>query len=134
MNHAGVSAILGVAFVLVSGAVSAPVHSQSETEQVRTGAKVYAQTCAMCHGDAGQGGALVKFPIAGAGHQLAKYKTALGLFEYNQMLMPFDDPGKINDEQKWAVTAWLLHRSGLLAPGVMLGRDNAKSIELRPAS
>jgi cytochrome c len=110
----------------------AMVRAQPESAQLRMGAKVYAENCAMCHGDQGQGGAAFKFPIKGAGHQLARFKTALGLFEYNQLLMPYDDPGKINDEQKWAVTALMLDRSGLLPAGVVLGPDNARTIEIRP--
>ncbi len=53
-------------------------------------------------------------PIWGPGHDIGKFGTAKGLFEYLQMLMPFDDPAKLDDRQKTAVTAYMLVRNGTL--------------------
>lgn len=54
-------------------------------------------------------------PIWGPGHDIGKFGTAKGLFEYLQLLMPFDDPSKLNDQQKTAVAAYILARNGSLA-------------------
>jgi hypothetical protein len=46
------------------------------------------------------------------------------------MLMPFDDPAKVNDDGKTAITAYMLVRNGDLPPGVTLplGGSTAASI------
>ncbi|MCS6996166.1 MAG: cytochrome c [Casimicrobiaceae bacterium] len=79
--------------------------------QLSAGERLYKEHCAMCHGDDGQRGAGFPRPIWGKGHDLAKFANAKGLFEYLQMLMPFDNPAKMNDEEKWAVTAFMLQKN-----------------------
>jgi hypothetical protein len=107
-----------------------PVKAQAESAQVRQGAELYGKHCAVCHGANGEGGAAFKTPIFGAGNQLSKFKTALGLFEYNQLLMPFDNPARMNDAEKLAVVAFQLHRSGLLPAGGSIDMANAGSIPI----
>lgn len=107
-----------------------PVKAQAESAQVRQGAELYSKNCAVCHGTNGEGGAAFKTPIFGAGNQLSKFKTALGLFEYNQLLMPFDNPARMNDAEKLAVVAYQLHRSGLLPAGSSIDMANAGSIPI----
>jgi hypothetical protein len=55
-------------------------------------------------------------PIWGPGHDIGKFGTAKGLFEYVQMLMPFDNPAKIDDAAKTAIVAYMLVRNGNLKP------------------
>jgi hypothetical protein len=47
---------------------------------------------------------------------LSKFATTKGLFEYLQMLMPFDNPSKINDEQKTAIVAFMAVMHGAAKP------------------
>jgi hypothetical protein len=42
------------------------------------------------------------------------------MFEYLQLLMPFDNPAKIDDAAKTAVVAYMLVRNGNLKPGQSL--------------
>lgn len=68
----------------------------------------------MCHGENGQGGNGYGNPIWGKGAQINKFKNAQGLFEYHLLLMPFNDPSLLNEDQKWAVTAFLLANHAVL--------------------
>jgi cytochrome c len=124
-----VAALATGALVLVASDAP-PVQAQAESAQVRQGAELYAKHCAMCHGASGEGGAAFKTPIFGAGNQLSKFKTALGLFEYNQLLMPFDNPARMNDQEKLAVVAFQLHRSGMLPAGRSIELANAGSLSI----
>jgi hypothetical protein len=55
----------------------------------------------------------------------------MGLFEYNQMLMPFDDPSRLTDEQKWAIVAFLLASHGAIPATAEVGASGAAGIAIR---
>ncbi len=104
---------------LVAGfAISASIGvaaADEPSEQVAHGAELYAANCAICHGDDGMGGAGFPSPVWGEGSQIRKFSHGRGLFEYNAMLMPFDDPSKLDMDEKLAVTAYLLANHGAMA-------------------
>lgn len=109
---AGVAAVLALTqphFVL---AQNAPPPPNGASAQVLQGAQLYQQSCALCHGLNGRDANVFPRPIWGPGHDLAKFANAKGLFEYLQMLMPFDDPAKLNDAGKTAITSYMLVRNG----------------------
>jgi mono/diheme cytochrome c family protein len=97
--------------------------ASANSPQVAEGQRLYMENCATCHGEDGRRGAGFQTPIWGQRTQIRKFETAQGLFEYNQMMMPFDDPSRLTDEQKWAIVAFLLAnhgaipRNGTLQPG-----------------
>jgi hypothetical protein len=71
----------------------------------------------VCHGENGQGGGAFATPIWGPRSNIAsKFPTAGQLLEYNQMLMPFDDPTRVSDEVKLAITLYMLVNHGALTP------------------
>jgi cytochrome c len=119
------AAALGLAL-----AASLPVHAQ-QSAQVREGARLYAETCAVCHGQDGRRGAGYQTPIWGEGAQIRRFETAMGLFEYNQMLMPFDDPSRLTDEQKWAIVAFILARHGTIPPTADINAAGASGLAIR---
>lgn len=53
-------------------------------------------------------------PDLGRAHADQEVRNAQGLCEYNQMMMPFDDPSRLNDEQKWAIVAYMLMNRGAI--------------------
>lgn len=120
---------LAAAFVLALAA-SLPANAQ-QSDQVRDGARLYAETCAVCHGADGRRGAGYQTPIWGQGAQIRRFETAMGLFEYNQMLMPFDDPSRLTDEQKWAITAYMLANHGTIPPTAEIAPSGAAAIPIR---
>jgi mono/diheme cytochrome c family protein len=103
----------------------------AESAQVAEGARLYAETCAVCHGADGRGGAGYPNPIWGDGAQIAKFSHAQGLFEYNQLLMPFDDPTKLDSAEKWAVVVYILANHDIIARDDEVSRDDAASIEIQ---
>lgn len=117
--------LLAAALSLAAGKAAA------SSEQFLRGQAAFAETCAQCHGATGRGGPGYANPIWGQGAQIAKYKTAAGLFEYNQLLMPFDDPTRVSDEAKWAVTLYILANHGAVPPASTLGPGNAASVPIR---
>lgn len=108
-------AMLGLA---MAQTVSPPPAGASP--QVLRGAELYQQNCALCHGPNGRDANVFPRPIWGPGHDIAKFGNAKGLFEYLQGLMPFDNPAKIDDAAKTAVTAYMLARNGNLKAGQTL--------------
>jgi cytochrome c len=102
--------------------------SAQDTEQVARGRQVYAERCAKCHGEQGEG--KIGRAIMGPEANLGGYGTARGLFDYTRAIMPIDAPGRLLESEYWAVLAYLLSQNRLLPPGTTLGRDNAAAIRL----
>jgi S-disulfanyl-L-cysteine oxidoreductase SoxD len=93
------------------------------------GAKVYADNCAACHGDKLQGN-----PAKGIGGDRllggrgtlasnAPIKTvesywpyATTLFDYVKRAMPFNAPGSLNDNDVYAVVAYVLSEAKIIKP------------------
>jgi cytochrome c len=93
------------------------------------GAKVYADNCAACHGDKLQGN-----PAKGIGGDrliggrgtlatAAPIKTvesywpyATTLFDYVKRAMPFSAPGSLNDNDTYAVVAYILSETKIIKP------------------
>lgn len=73
--------------------------------QVSDGEQVYASSCAMCHGDQGQGG---NAPALIGSGTLESYPTGRDLYDFISQNMPASDPGSLSDKQYLDVTAYLL--------------------------
>lgn len=125
MRHALSRSLPFAAFLVVA----APT-AFAESPQVAEGARLYAETCAICHGAEGRGGQGYPNPIWGDGAQIRKFAHAQGLFEYNQMLMPFDDPTKLDNDQKWAVVAYILANHGVMAREQEIDPAQARGIAI----
>jgi mono/diheme cytochrome c family protein len=127
--------LLPVGVLLAGGIAMLAAHGVPEalaaSSQVERGRTVYAEACAVCHGEDGRGGAGYGNPIWGEGAQIRKFRHGAGLLEYNLMLMPFDDPTRVSDDDKLAVTAYILARHGALEPGASLSESNAAAIAIR---
>jgi cytochrome c len=113
--------------LLVSAAIGQPAPSP----QIVEGQRLYAENCAACHGDDGRRGAGFQTPIWGERTQIQKFSNALGLFEYNQMMMPFDDPTRLTDEQKWAIVAYMLFNHGAIARDATLEAGKAATVGIQ---
>ena len=97
-------------------------------EQVSQGADIFATTCAVCHGDLGEGGSGYAHPIINT-RGLDKFRTAQRLFLYNRDMMPFNDPGSLLPEEAWRVTAWLMAMNGWLNDVTgPLSAENARGV------
>jgi S-disulfanyl-L-cysteine oxidoreductase SoxD len=115
---------------LAAALLAAPPAALAESAQLREGRAAYAENCAACHGPTGRGGSGYANPIWGAGAQIRKFRTAMGMWEYNRDLMPFDDPNRVSDELKWAVTLYILVNHGAAPAETTLGPQNARQVPI----
>ncbi len=93
------------------------------------GEKVYADNCAACHGDKGQGnpakgiggdrllggrGTLASATPVKTVESYWPYSTTL--FDYVKRAMPFTAPGSLNDNDVYAVVAYILSEAKIIKP------------------
>jgi len=93
------------------------------------GAKVYAETCAACHGDRLEGNPAKGIGgdklIGGRGSLATKTPTktvesywpyATTLFDYVKRAMPFATPGSLSDDDIYSVVAYILSEAKIIQP------------------
>ena len=85
------------------------------------GAKIYAEKCALCHGDNGRGGHAARLiggpPKASldGGKTIANYwPYATTLFDFIRRAMPFTQPRSLTDDEVYALVAYLLAENKLI--------------------
>ncbi|HET7010055.1 MAG TPA: c-type cytochrome [Anaerolineales bacterium] len=61
---------------------------------------------------------------------LSKFPTAAELYAFIRAAMPFQEPGILDEQDYWDLTAYLLRKNGLPIDDSGVGPDNASSIEL----
>ncbi len=99
------------------------------------GRAVYAERCAACHGETGEdpnysrlvgghGTLATDKPIQTIG---SFWQYATTLWSYIRRAQPFDNPGSLTADQVYAVTAYLLHRNGIIGEQDVL---DAKTLPL----
>jgi cytochrome c len=102
---------------------------------VALGMTVFAERCAACHGETGedanfsrlvggQGTLATDKPVATIG---SFWQYATTLWSYIRRTQPFDNPGSLTADQVYAVTAYLLHRNGIIGAQEVM---NAKTLPL----
>jgi len=99
------------------------------------GLAVYRQNCLACHGDGGSGG--VNDALVGGHGSLASDKPlrtigsywpyATTVFDYVRRAMPLPNPGVLNDDEIYAVTAYLLYLNEVVGEDEVM---NAESLPL----
>ena len=85
------------------------------------GAKIFAEKCALCHGDNGQGGRAARL-IGGptkasldGGKTIANYwPYATTLFDFIRRAMPFTQPRSLTDQEVYALVAYILAQNKLI--------------------
>jgi mono/diheme cytochrome c family protein len=86
------------------------------------GQAVYAERCAACHGETGEdpkysrlvgghGSLATAQPIRTIG---SFWQYAPTLWSYIRRAQPYDNPGSLTPDQVYAMTAYLLHRNGII--------------------
>jgi mono/diheme cytochrome c family protein len=88
------------------------------------GAKIFAEKCALCHGDNGKGGIageLIGGPPKASldgGKTIANFWPAsTTLFDYIRRAMPYNAPRSLSDQEVYALTAYLLAANKLIGEG-----------------
>ncbi len=104
---------------------SSPTAGQLE----EAGKTVYANSCAKCHGDKGQG---VTAPsIIGTAASLDKYNTAQGLLNFISTVMPADAPGTLSQQAYLQVLSYLLVENKYISPETIIDSNLLDKITLK---
>ena len=99
----------------------------SFADQVAAGQTLYAQNCASCHGDAGQGGkaprlvglkdgALPLDPPADRKYRKGQFVTVADVANFAVANMPPNKAGTLTPDQYWAIVAFDVHANGIDLP------------------
>jgi hypothetical protein len=85
------------------------------------GARIFADKCALCHGDHGQGGHAARLiggpPKASldGGKTIANYwPYATTLFDFIRRAMPFTQPRSLTDQEVYSLVAFILEENKLI--------------------
>ena len=105
---------------------------------VERGRVVFAEQCAACHGEKGEGG--VGDKLVGGQGTLATAKPvrtvgsfwpyATTLFDYIRRAMPQNAPQSLSNEDVYAVAAYILNMNGLLPPDAVLDAKSLPAIRM----
>jgi S-disulfanyl-L-cysteine oxidoreductase SoxD len=102
------------------------------------GREVFAQQCASCHGDQGEGG-LGDRLVGGQGtigtpkpiRTVGSYwPYAPTLFDYIRRAMPQNAPQSLSDEDVYAVSAYILNLNGLVAADAALDAKSLAAVNM----
>ena len=109
-----------------------------ESGSVSHGREVFAQQCASCHGDKGEGG-LGNRLVGGQGTiATAKPIRTVGsywpyaptLFDYIRRAMPQNAPQSLSDEDVYAVSAYILNLNGLVGTDATLDAKSLAAVKM----
>ena len=102
------------------------------------GREVFAQQCAACHGETGQGG--IGDRLVGGQGTLATpepvrtvgsyWPYATTLFDYIRRAMPQNSPGSLSNEDLYAVSAYILNLNGLLPDDAALDASALPQVKM----
>jgi S-disulfanyl-L-cysteine oxidoreductase SoxD len=105
---------------------------------VRDGMKVYAERCAACHGDKGEGNPMDR--LAGGAGTLASpnpvrtvgsfWPYATTLFDYVRRAMPFNAPQSLTADQIYAVCAYLLYLNQILPAEAIMDAQTLPKVQM----
>jgi cytochrome c len=103
------------------------------------GAVIYAEKCALCHGDNGKGGgpaaALVSDNvIAGISASQKTIKNfwpyATTIFDFVRRAMPFQTPRSLTDDEVYALTAYILAENRLIGANEMMNAQTLPQVKM----
>lgn len=95
---------------------------------VGAGREIYAQQCAACHGDGGEGGPMDTL-VGGAGTLATArpvktvgsfWPYATTLYDFVRRAMPYNAPQSLSPNQVYAVVAYVLYLNGIIPQDAVL--------------
>lgn len=102
------------------------------------GLKVYAERCAMCHGDKGEGSPMDRL-VGGAGTLASAnpvrtvgsyWPYAPTLFDYIRRAMPFNAPQSLTADQTYAVCAYLLYLNQIVPADAVMDAERLPRVQM----
>lgn len=105
---------------------------------VAQGKQVFAENCAVCHGDNGQGGRNDRL-VGGQGTLASDmpiktvgsfWPYATTLFDYIRRAMPYQAPGSLSVDETYAVAAYILSLNGILPTDGKLDKASLPNVKM----
>jgi cytochrome c len=109
----------------------------------KTGAKLFADNCAACHGDNMQGNPAAGIGgdrlLGGRGSLASKtpvktvesyWPYATTLFDYVKRAMPFSAPGSLTDDEVYALVAYILSEAKIIKPTETMDAKTLPKVEM----
>jgi cytochrome c len=105
------------------------------------GAKIYAEKCAACHGEAGKGGIAPFYPALVGGEPLTNgietaktianyYAYATTVFDYIRRAMPYNQPRSLTDDEVYALTAYILGLNKLIGENDVMDAKTLPQVKM----
>jgi cytochrome c len=105
------------------------------------GAKIFAEKCAGCHGEAAKGGVTPYWPALIGGQPLTNgidtvktianyYAYATTIFDYVRRAMPYNAPRSLRDDEVYALTAYLLALNKLIGEGDVMDAKSLPQVKM----
>ena len=105
------------------------------------GVKVFAEKCAMCHGDQAKGGVAPYYPALVGGAPLTSgiettktianyYAYATTVFDYIRRAMPYNAPRSLPDSEVYALTAYILSLNKLIGDNDVMDAKTLPQVKM----
>ena len=105
------------------------------------GAKIFAQKCSACHGEAGKGGVAPYFPALVGGQPLTNgidtvktianyYAYATTIFDYTRRAMPYNMPRSLTDDEVYSLTAYILALNKLIGDNDVIDAKTLAQVKM----
>ncbi len=101
------------------------------------GAPIFAQKCAMCHGENGKGG--IAAPVTNfapkatldGGKSIANFwPYATTVFDFIRRAMPYNKPHSLSDQEVYALTAYVLRLNGLIGENDVMDAKTLPQVKM----
>lgn len=99
---------------------------------LKSGALIYSEKCAKCHGVNGYEGPEDKLVSDSTGRNtIGNYwPYATTIFDYVRRAMPFDQPGSLSDQEVYDITAYLLFLNKIIQKDTRINEKTLPQIEM----
>jgi S-disulfanyl-L-cysteine oxidoreductase SoxD len=105
------------------------------------GAKVFAEKCSACHGEAAKGGVAPYYPSLVGGQPLTNgidtvktianyYAYATTVFDYTRRAMPYNMPRSLTDDEVYALTAYILAANKLIGDNDVMDAKTLPQVKM----
>ena len=105
------------------------------------GAKIFAEKCSACHGEAGKGGVAPYFPALVGGQPLTNgidtvktianyYAYATTIFDYTRRAMPYNTPRSLTDDEVYSLTAYILALNKLIGDNDVIDAKTLAQVKM----
>jgi S-disulfanyl-L-cysteine oxidoreductase SoxD len=105
------------------------------------GAKIFAEKCAACHGDAGRGGVAPYYPALVGGAPLTNgidtmktianyYAYATTIFDFTRRAMPYNMPRSLTDDEVYSLTAYILSLNKLIGDNDVMDAKTLPQVKM----